>query len=395
MEIFYLEGFVLYLPGRLIGKLFLFICKLYRSYHPTRKQSIPSDIVFFQEEIKRLRTANSIMKQYIRRKRLKPPLLTKCRMILFAFMFNVPRRRIHLYLPVSKSTILRYISMVKNNFFGLILKPSRSFLPVNKTQKDIELLAWKFKDENPSWGYLRIVLHLWHIRIFLSPSTLRRILLRPRPVAAPPRKGRTGRKKFKSIVAIRPNALWSLDLTTLRVFGIFKVYVLGIIDHYSRKVFCLSSTFHPTAEWIVCELKKVCEVFGVPKRIITDNGGQFISTAFQELMTTCGINHVRTSVGHPQTNGKIERFFLSLKYEFLGLFFLRSKNHLDGLLAEYLLYYNDFRLHEAIDGQSPNAVYYNRVIPKPEKHAKKIRGDLEEIRMGNGHLRAYRLKEAA
>ena len=108
---------------------------------------------------------------------------------------------------------------------------------------------------------------------------------------------------------IRPNALWSIDLTTLRVFGIFKVYVLGIIDHYSRKVFCLSSTFHPTAEWIVCELKRVFGVFGVPKRIITDNGGQFISTDFQELMTISGINHARTSVGHPQTNGKIERFF--------------------------------------------------------------------------------------
>jgi putative transposase len=136
-------------------------------------------------------------------------------------------------------------------------------------------------------------------------------------------------------------------------------------------------------------------LFGVPKRIITDNGSQVISTAFQELMTTCGINHVRTSVGHPQTNGKIERFFQSLKYEFLCLFFLRSKGHLDGLLAEYLLYYNEFRLHEAIDGQTPNAVYYNQRIKRPDKASKQIRAPIEEIRMGNGHLRAYRLKEAA
>ncbi|MEK6700577.1 MAG: DDE-type integrase/transposase/recombinase [Nitrospirota bacterium] len=335
------------------------------------------------------------MKQYIRRRRLKPPFLTKCRMILFVFMFNVPHRRIHLYLPVSKSTILRYISMVKTNFFGLLFKRSRFFLPVNKTPKDIELLVWKIKEENLSWGYLRIALHLWRLRVFLSPSTVRRIVLRPRPVPAPPRKDRTDGKKFKPIVVIRPNALWSIDLTTLRVFGIFKVYVLGIIDHYSRKVFCLSSTFHPTAEWIVCELNKVCGVFGVPKRIITDNGGQFISTVFQELMTISGINHVRTSVGHPQTNGKIERFFQSLKYEFVSLFFLRSKGQLDGLLAEYLLYYNEFRLHEAIDGQTPNAVHYDKRTEKPDKSSKRIRAPIEEIRMGNGHLRAYRLKEAA
>jgi hypothetical protein len=80
---------------------------------------------------------------------------------------------------------------------------------------------------------------------------------------------------------------------------------------------------------------------------------------------------------------------------FVSLFFLRNKGHLDGLLSEYLLYYNVFRLHEAIDGQTPNAVFYNIVVPKPKKNAKQIRAPIEEIRMGNGHLRAYRLKEAA
>lgn len=77
------------------------------------------------------------------------------------------------------------------------------------------------------------------------------------------------------------------------------------------------------------------------------------------------------------------------------MFFLRSKNHLDGLLAEYLLYYNEFRLHEAIDGQTPNAVYYNQRVEKPDKTSKQIRAPIMEIRIGNGHLRAYRLKEAA
>ena len=79
----------------------------------------------------------------------------------------------------------------------------------------------------------------------------------------------------------------------------------------------------------------------------------------------------------------------------MSLFFLRSKGHLDGLLSEYLLYYNEFRLHEAIDGQTPNAVHYDKRTEKPDKSSKRIRAPIEEIRMGNGHLRAYRLKEAA
>ncbi|MEK6700015.1 MAG: hypothetical protein AABZ10_13370, partial [Nitrospirota bacterium] len=60
-----------------------------------------------------------------------------------------------------------------------------------------------------------------------------------------------------------------------------------------------------------------------------------------------------------------------------------------------LLYYNEFRLHEAIDGQTPDAVHYDKRTEKPDKSSKRIRAPIEEIRMGNGHLRAYRLKEAA
>jgi len=84
-----------------------------------------------------------------------------------------------------------------------------------------------------------------------------------------------------------------------------------------------------------------------------------------------------------------------LKYEFLCLFFLSGKRRLDNLLHEYQLYYNQYRLHEAIDGQSPDSVHYNRRVPKPDKSSKLIRAPIEEIRMGNGHLRAYRLKKAA
>jgi transposase InsO family protein len=79
----------------------------------------------------------------------------------------------------------------------------------------------------------------------------------------------------------------------------------------------------------------------------------------------------------------------------LCLFFLSSKKRLDNLLYEYHLYYNQYRLHEAIDGQTPDALYYNRKTPKPDKTSKRTRAPIEETRMGNGHLRAYRLQKAA
>jgi hypothetical protein len=58
------------------------------------------------------------------------------------------------------------------------------------------------------------------------------------------------------------------------------------------------------------------------------------------------------------------------------------------------LYYNQYWLHDAVDGQTPDDVYYNRKAQKPDKTSKLIRAQIEEITMGYGHLKAYRLKKA-
>jgi putative transposase len=215
---------------------------------------------------------------------------------------------------------------------------------------------------------------------------------KPAPCGSPKKKAK---KPLLSITARKPNVLWSLDLTVLRLFGVFPVYVLGVIDHCSRKVFCLSSTFHPTATWLVHALSAVFSLYGIPKRVLTDNGQPFTSQAFGKFTSQLGIKQVKTSVRHPQSNGKIERFFQSLKHEFLWLFFLTGKKRLDYLLSEYLAYYNEFRLHEALDGQTPDDMFYDRRSTKPDKSSKNIRAPIEEIRMGCGQLKAYCLKKAA
>lgn len=384
---------MLKLIGKLLGLLFLALCKLSRIFF--LPYSADPQIQFLQTEIKRLKAANSVMKQYIHRNHLKPSFIARCRMVLFAFRFQIPFRRIHQYLPITKSTIQRYISKTRNNLLDLRTKSSRPLSSPHRTAPDIVSLIWNIKADNPNWGYLRISIHLWHLKIFISPSTVRRFLQKPRPKPGRFKGNVKVKKPLLIITAQEPNYLWSLDLTTLYIFGIFPVYILGIIDHYSRKVFCLSSTFHPNAEWVGSELKNLFLLFGFPKRIITDNGSPFVSGSFKQLTESNKITHIKTSIRHPQSNGKIERFFQSLKYEFLNFLFLTSKRHLDSLLSEYIHYYNQFRLHEALDGQSPDAVYYNKTVPKPDKSSKQIRAPIETISLGNGLLKAYQLKEAA
>ena len=376
-----------------MGYLFLAFCKICAHIHAASLNPKPPEIAYLRQEINRLSAANRIMKQFIRKKKLKPSFLIKLKLVVFTLMFRVPLRRIHCYLPVTRSTIRRYIAALRTNLFKLRQQSNRPLSSPHKTPAVIAALVRKIKLDNPTWGYLRIAVHLLRLQAFLAPSTVRRILLSPPPAPSP---GKSREHDIhKKIVVAEPNRLWSLDLTTVHILGIFPVYILGVIDHFSRKVFCLTSTPHPTAEWAVHELKTVFSSFGVPRAIITDNGSIFASGLFRSFLVSQSAAHIRTAVRHPQTNGKIERFFQSLKHEFLCLFFLTSKRRLDGILTEYLFYYNRYRLHEAIEGQAPDDVHSNRRFSKPDRSAKHIRAPIEEIRMGNGLLRAYRLKQAA
>jgi len=348
-----------------------------------------------QIELQKLRAANAIMRQQIKGRKIKPAFLIKLRYIFFVLKFKMPYRRIASYLPLSRTTISKYIKQAKENIFQLIPKRSRPHSSLFKTSPEIATLIKTIKENNPAWGYLRIAIHLWSLHIFISPSTVRRILLKPESYPEKNKKLPKAIKPLRTIKASKPNSLWSLDLTTFRLLGIFPLHVLGVIDHYSRKVFCLSSTFHPTADWVKVECKTLFGKYGTPPRIITDNGSQFTGKVFREFMEKEGIKHIRTSYRHPQSNGKIERFFQSLKYEFMSCFLLRNKKQVDKLLQEYLLYYNQYRLHQAIGGQSPDTLYHNRPVIKPPKCAKRIRAPIEELCFGNGLLKAYQYKKVA
>ena len=94
--------------------------------------------------------------------------------------------------------------------------------------------------------------------------------------------------------------------------------------------------------------------------LITDNGGQFVSKGFKEFLSHSGLQHTRTAPNHPQSNGKIERFHKTLRNECLRriesaalLFFPSGKKEAVKDMKEFVEYYNNVRLHSAIDYITP------------------------------------------
>jgi hypothetical protein len=92
---------------------------------------------------------------------------------------------------------------------------------------------------------------------------------------------------------------------------------------------------------------------GENPRIISDNGPQFIAKDFKEFIRLCGMTHVRTSPYYPQSNGKKERWYQTLKRECLRRDTPLSLEDARRVVAVYVEHYNQVRLHSALGYVTP------------------------------------------
>jgi len=166
---------------------------------------------------------------------------------------------------------------------------------------------------------------------------------------------------------------WHIDFSYIRVGGAF-YYFLGILDGCSRRMLnwrLCQNMEGINAEILVAETK---ELYPEAKdvRLISDNGSQFLSKDFQELLELLEIKQTFTSANHPQSNGKLERFNRSLKSEHV-----RRSAYVDYQdayirMAHWIAYYNNARLHSAIWYLTPNDVFYNRTSARLAERKEKL-----------------------
>jgi transposase len=150
--------------------------------------------------------------------------------------FGIPRRQIPKHFGVARSTVWRWLRRLQD---GIGLCGRKCQASVRRTSEELVRLAWELHERNQEWGRRHIALVLATLGIFLAASTVRNILLRPRPrpegtpaTAA----GKPEEKKPRQIVARYPNYVWSADRTRVWRWRIWPTWALVAIDHFSRKV---------------------------------------------------------------------------------------------------------------------------------------------------------------
>jgi putative transposase len=154
-----------------------------------------------------------------------------------------------------------------------------------------------------------------------------------------------------------PNQVWAMDLTYLPMRHGF-LYLVAVLDWATRRVLAwrLSNTL--TTDVCLDALEAAIREYGRPGILNTDQGSQFTSTAFVSLVQQHGIRLSMDGKGAWRDNLFVERLWKSVKYEEVYLHAYDSVREAQQGLARYFTFYNGGRPHTALDGRTPDMVYF-------------------------------------
>ena len=179
------------------------------------------------------------------------------------------------------------------------------------------------------------------------------------------------RKEIKRIMKTKAGELVHIDCHQLSK-GITiaepnqTYYILGVLDDYSRV--CWLELMEDKKGLTV--MFSVLKAFNMLKHnydieidnVMTDNGAEFgsgknsknkLNNPFERLLIEMDMKHIYTKPYRPQTNGKIERFWKTLKEDFIEDSLFNDKEDLKKELLAYIAYYNEYRAHSSLNGKTP------------------------------------------
>ena len=199
-----------------------------------------------------------------------------------------------------------------------------------------------------------------------STSTIRRILHAAGLITPQPRK--RPRSSYTRFEMAQPNEMWQSDFIHWRLVDGTDVEVLNWLDDHSR--YLLSSSVHEpvTGDDVVSVFLGLIEQYAPPASTLTDNGSVYTSrftggrNAFEYVLPLLGIRQKNGSPGHPQTQGKTERFHQTLQRWLRSRPPARTLSELQRQLDEFREHYNEQRPHRALQRRTPGEAY--RATPK-------------------------------
>jgi transposase InsO family protein len=211
------------------------------------------------------------------------------------------------------------------------------------------------KRAHPEYGVRRVRDELWRKEaLSLTETTVRRMLRELGFVADTP-DGMGGREHpVRRFERAAPMEMWQTDIFTFLLRKHERVYVAAFLDDHSRFVVSWAAAHQQKANLVMEALSRGIGKHGVPKEVLSDRGRQYKNwrgeTGFEAELRRQGIRHVLSRPQHPETLGKIERFWKTLWDEFLSRTVFADFEDFLKRFALYVEAYNFQRPHQGLGG---------------------------------------------
>ena len=224
-------------------------------------------------------------------------------------------------------------------------------------------------------------------KLYAAPSTWRK-LARERGWSRPRKRIHPARPKA-GIRAGAPNSIWHIDTTIIRLLDGTKLYLQGIIDNLSRRILCwsLNDKFEPKIT--TCELLREAAATlpadSVPPNLIVDAGIENLNTEVDALVADDLVHRVVAQVDLRESNSMIERWWRSLKHNWLFLNVLDTSANVGRLVEFYVREHNQVMPHWAHKGLTPDEVYFSTgagIRERLKKEHARVRKALLRVNQG-------------
>jgi putative transposase len=254
--------------------------------------------------------------------------------------------------------MLRWLSLSSSKYYDWSHRKQKENQHNATLPKANWLLAWEiaaiiaYRVLHLDEGYRRLCYMMLDENVVaVSPSSVYRILKREGLLATPWRHQKAKGSGFTQ--PLRPHQHWHLDVSYINFRGTF-VYLVALIDGYSRYIVHYELRLSVEALDIEILLERARLKYpGVNPALITDNGPVFLAKEFKGYLQEVGITHRRTRFFYPQSNGKVERLFQTIKNEATRKQSYLSLQDLENQLAGYIAHYNQNRLHSSLGYVTP------------------------------------------
>ena len=195
-----------------------------------------------------------------------------------------------------------------------------------------------------------------HVRTLMKKMGIEAIYRRPNTSKAAP-----GHKIYpyllRGLKIDRANQVWAMDITYIPMTRGF-IYLAAVVDVFSRRVLSHRISITLETEFCVEALKDALARYGKPEIFNTDQGSQFTSSDFIEILDGHEISISMDGKGAWRDNVFVERLWRSIKYEEIYLKAYQSVSEARASIGHYLQFYNTLRPHSALDRRTPDEAYF-------------------------------------